>query len=66
MFPICSHELAPSAMARLARIVVPECPRHVTARGNRREQIFFHDGDQDICADLLGDQMRKAEVEMWA
>ena len=53
-------------MARLARIVAPGCPHHVTARGNRREPIFFEDGDQDIYCDLLAEQMRKAEVEVWA
>ena len=55
-----------SGMARLARIVVPDCPHHVTARGNRREPIFFEDGDQDIYCDLLGEQMRKANVAVWA
>jgi putative transposase len=54
------------AMARLARIVVPGYPHHVTARGNRREPIFFEDGDQDIYCDLLAEQMRKASVEVWA
>ena len=53
-------------MARLARIVVPGLPHHVTARGNRREPIFFEDGDQDIYGDLLAEQMRKAAVEVWA
>jgi putative transposase len=53
-------------MARLARIVVPGCPHHVTARGNRREPIFFEDGDQDIYSDLLAEQMQKADVEVWA
>jgi ribosomal protein L40E len=28
-------------MARIARIVVPGLPHHVTQRGNRREPIFF-------------------------
>jgi len=56
----------PARMARLARIVVPECPHHVTARGNRREPIFFEDGDQAIYADLLAEQMRRAEVQVWA
>jgi hypothetical protein len=28
-------------MTRLARIVVPDAPHHVTQRGNRREPIFF-------------------------
>jgi len=47
-------------MARLARIVAPGCPHHVTARGNRREPIFFEDGDQDIYRDLLAEQLDKA------
>jgi putative transposase len=53
-------------MARLARIVVPGCPHHVTARGNRREPIFFEDGDQDIYCDILAEQMRKASVAVWS
>jgi putative transposase len=28
-------------MSRLARMVVPGLPHHVTQRGNRREAIFF-------------------------
>lgn len=53
-------------MARLPRIVAPDCPHHVTARGNRREPIFFEDGDQDIYCDMLAEHMRKAQVEVWA
>lgn len=53
-------------MARVARIVVPGCPHHVTARGNRREPIFFEDGDQDVYCDMLAEQMRRADVEVWA
>jgi putative transposase len=53
-------------MARLARIVAPGLPHHVTARGNRREPIFFEDGDQDIYRDLLAEQMTKASVAVWA
>ncbi|MGH6889820.1 MAG: transposase [Rhizomicrobium sp.] len=53
-------------MARLPRIVVPGCPHHVTARGNRREPIFFEDGDQDVYCDMLAEQVHKAEVEVWA
>jgi putative transposase len=40
-------------MARLVRIVVPDLPHHVTARGSRRELIVFQDGDQEIYLDLL-------------
>ncbi|MBL8553905.1 MAG: transposase [Phenylobacterium sp.] len=53
-------------MARLARIVAPGLPHHVTARGNRREPIFFEDGDQDIYLDMLAEAARKAAVEVWA
>ena len=32
-------------MARLARVVIPGLPHHITQRGNRRQQTFFNDGD---------------------
>ena len=32
-------------MARLAKLVIPGMPHHVTQRGNRRQQTFFNDGD---------------------
>ena len=53
-------------MARLARIIAPGFPHLVTARGNRREPIFFEAGDQEIYRDMLGEQMRRAKVEVWA
>jgi putative transposase len=34
-------------MARIARLVVPGIPHHVTQRGNRRETTFFRD-DSDF------------------
>jgi putative transposase len=54
------------SMARLARIVVPDLPHHVTARGNRREPIFFETGDQEVYLGILGEHLRKARVELWA
>ena len=30
-------------MTRIARVVVPGLPHHVTQRGNRRERVFFED-----------------------
>jgi putative transposase len=53
-------------MARLARIVIPGLPHHVTQRGNRREAIFFEDGDHEIYIDLLAEQTLKAGVAVWA
>lgn len=32
-------------MPRMARVVVPNFPHHVTQRGNRRQRVFFSDDD---------------------
>lgn len=53
-------------MARLARVVVPGLPHHVTQRGNRRQPVFFEPGDQDFYIDLLAERCRKARVAVWA
>ena len=34
-------------MARLASVVVPGVPHHVTQRGNRRQETFFNEDDCD-------------------
>lgn len=39
-------------MARLARVVVPETPHHITQRGNRRQQTFFVEADDRTDLDL--------------
>lgn len=53
-------------MARLARVVIPGVPHHVTQRGNRREPTFFEDGDYQLYLDLLADAARSAGVEVWS
>ena len=53
-------------MPRIARIVIPGLPHHVTQRGNRREPIFFEVGDQDVYCDLIAAELRKYGVEVWA
>lgn len=53
-------------MTRHARLMFPGLPHRVTQRGNRREPIFFQDGDREIYRDLLAEQARKAQVEVWA
>ena len=53
-------------MARVARVVVPGLAHHVTQRGNRREAIFFEDGDHEVYLDLLAEQTLKAGVAVWA
>ena len=53
-------------MARLARVVVPGIPHHVTQRGNGRQQTFFCDDDYALYRELLGETCRAAGVEIWA
>jgi putative transposase len=53
-------------MARLARVVVPGHPHHVTQRGNGRARTFFGDGDYALYRDLLAENCRNAGVEVWA
>lgn len=53
-------------MARLARIVIPGLPHHVTQRGNRREQVFFSDEDYQSYITMLAAAVEKAGSEVWA
>jgi len=53
-------------MARLARVVVPDHPHHVTQRGNGRARTFFGDPDYALYRDLLAENCRAAGVEVWA
>ncbi|HEB79363.1 MAG TPA: transposase [Rhodospirillales bacterium] len=53
-------------MARIARIVIPGVPHHVTQRGNRRETVFFEDGDYLHYMELLSEAAQKSETEVWA
>jgi putative transposase len=40
-------------MARLARLVIPDVPHHVTQRGNRRQPVFFADADYEAYRALV-------------
>jgi putative transposase len=53
-------------MARLARLVVPRLPHHVTQRGNRRQQTFFHDEDYAAYVELMAEWCGQRGVEVWA
>ena len=53
-------------MARLPRVVLPGIPHHVTQRGNRRERVFFEDGDYELYLDLLSDAAARSGVAIWA
>ena len=46
-------------MPRIARIVIPRCPHHVTQRGNNRQDVFFVDDDRQTYLALLGEESQK-------
>ena len=50
------------SMARIARVVVPGLPHHVTQRGNRREPVFFEADDYRLYRRLVGAAARRASV----
>lgn len=52
-------------MARLARVVIPGLPHHVTQRGNGRAKTFFSDADYRLYRDLLVEHCRAADVDIW-
>jgi len=46
-------------MPRMARVVIPGCPHHLTQRGNRREDVFFTAADRQRYLELLGEYAEK-------
>jgi REP-associated tyrosine transposase len=53
-------------MARLARVVAPGLPDHVTQGGNRRQRTFFCDEDYECYLELMARFCRAEHVEIWA
>ncbi|WP_292536359.1 transposase [Mesorhizobium sp.] len=53
-------------MARLARIIVPGMPHHVTQRGNGRAKVFFTPEDYALYKRLLVEHCWLADVGIWA
>ena len=56
----------PAAMTRIARIVIPEVPRHITQRGNNRQDVFFTDDDRRLYLTLLKEQSQHFGVSILA
>ena len=46
-------------MPRIARIVIPGLPHHITQRGNNRQGVFFTDDDRMVFLKLLKEQSEK-------
>ncbi len=53
-------------MARLARVVAPGLPHHVTQRGNRRQKTFFSPSDYRLYRSLMAEWCGREGVEVWA
>lgn len=53
-------------MPRMARLVVPGYPYHVTQPGNRRQNTFFCPGDYLGYLRLLADARADAGIDIWA
>ena len=52
-------------MARLARVVVPGYPHHITQRGNRRQKTFFCDEDYEAYIALMSEWCSRLSIEIW-
>ncbi|SFG55387.1 transposase [Neptunomonas qingdaonensis] len=53
-------------MARMARMVIPNYPHHITQRGNRRQETFFIDDDYQAYISLLSNAKKQAGIDVWA
>jgi putative transposase len=53
-------------MGRIARLVAPGIPHHITQRGNRRQETFFREDDYHSYISNLADWSRRCSVQIWA
>jgi putative transposase len=53
-------------MARIAGVVVPGLPHHVTQRGDRLEPVFFAVDDYRLYRRLVAAAVRRAGAAVWA
>jgi putative transposase len=53
-------------MTRVARIVVPGMPHHITQRGNNRQDVFFTDADRRLYLTLLKEETQRHGVQILA
>lgn len=53
-------------MARIARVVVPGLPHHVTQRGVRRQTTFFSESDYESYLELMAEWCARCGVAIWA
>ena len=53
-------------MARMARIVIPNIPHHITQRGNRSQKVFFSKNDKLSYLSLLHKHAQETGLIFWA
>jgi putative transposase len=53
-------------MPKISRVVIPHCPHHITQRGNRRQKVFFSEGDKKLYLKLLKVNCLKQGIKIWA
>jgi putative transposase len=53
-------------VARIARVVVPDLPHHITQRGDRREPVFFEADGYRLYWRLVAAAARRAGTAVWA
>jgi len=53
-------------MPRIARVVAPGFPHHITQRGNRRQETFLRDEDYAAYKRLLSEWCSRHGVDVWA
>jgi putative transposase len=51
-------------MPRIARIIIPDVPHHITQRGNNRQDVFFVDGDKAAFLGILKEQSQKYGLQI--
>ena len=53
-------------MARIARIIAPNYPHHITQRDNRRQTTFFCEDDYLVYIDLMAQWCLHYRVDIWS
>ena len=53
-------------MPRIARVVAPGLPHHITQRGNRGQDTFFSAADYRLYKALMAEWCERCGVEIWA
>jgi len=47
-------------------VILPGYPHHIIQRGNRRQNVFFTDGDYEYYLELLVEWCAHEGIEIWA